>query len=84
MGVFSIYTGLIYNDVFSKSINIFSSHWSVNMDKSAINTILNTKFFDLNPATIDYEGEPYPIGMDPVWQVKWMNKQWNCLIVLVF
>lgn len=66
MGCFSMYTGLIYNDAFSKSLNIFSSHWRVNYN---VTTIQEVADLQLNPSTSDYIGSPYPFGIDPVWQV---------------
>ncbi|XP_054081607.1 V-type proton ATPase 116 kDa subunit a 1 isoform X3 [Zeugodacus cucurbitae] len=71
MGVFSMYTGFIYNDIFSKSLNIFGSHWHINYNRT---TVQNNKHLQLNPSTADYEGEPYPFGMDPIWQVATANK----------
>ncbi|CAG5087449.1 Similar to ATP6V0A4: V-type proton ATPase 116 kDa subunit a isoform 4 (Homo sapiens) [Cotesia congregata] len=65
MGLFSMYTGLIYNDIFSKSLNIFGSYWEVNLDWKTINT---NKGLSLDPKP-DYVGHPYPLGMDPVWQL---------------
>lgn len=65
MGAFSMYTGLIYNDVFSKSLNIFGSHWRV----SNITAASLEPDWTLNPSTDDYIGTPYPFGLDPVWQV---------------
>lgn len=62
-----MYTGFIYNDIFSKSLNIFGSSWSTNYNLS---TILTNDALQLNPANKDmYDGTPYPIGLDPVWQV---------------
>lgn len=66
MGLFSMYTGLIYNDVFSKSLNIFGSNWMINYNRS---TIQHNKDLQLNPSSEDYVDYPYPFGMDPVWQL---------------
>lgn len=66
MGLFSMYTGFIYNDVFSKSLNVFGSYWSTNYNLS---TLMSNKHLQLNPGT-DYDGIPYPIGLDPIWQVR--------------
>ncbi|XP_060600328.1 V-type proton ATPase 116 kDa subunit a 1-like isoform X2 [Ruditapes philippinarum] len=67
MGLFSLYTGLIYNDFFSKSINLFGSSWHPNythstLDHSASLKLKPEDFF--NNAT---DG-PYPVGLDPIWQ----------------
>ncbi|XP_026477374.1 V-type proton ATPase 116 kDa subunit a-like isoform X2 [Ctenocephalides felis] len=64
MGIFSMYTGFIYNDIFSISINIFGSGWSINYNES---TVLNNTELVLDPK-YDY-GTAYPIGLDPVWQL---------------
>ncbi|XP_012522431.1 V-type proton ATPase 116 kDa subunit a1 isoform X2 [Monomorium pharaonis] len=66
MGIFSMYTGLIYNDVFSKSLNIFGSNWMVNYNKS---TIRHNRELQLDPNSTAYFDYPYPFGMDPVWQL---------------
>lgn len=60
-----MYTGLIYNDIFSISMNIFGSHWEINYNTS---TVMENAVLQLNPA-VDYIQTPYPVGMDPVWQV---------------
>ncbi|XP_076667754.1 V-type ATPase subunit a family protein Vha100-2 isoform X2 [Andrena cerasifolii] len=67
MGVFSIYTGLIYNDVFSKSFNIFGSSWIIPYD---LQTIHGNNSLQLDPAyNGSYKQTPYPMGVDPVWML---------------
>ncbi|XP_058467492.1 V-type proton ATPase 116 kDa subunit a 1 isoform X2 [Malaya genurostris] len=65
MGVFSMYTGFVYNDIFSKSLNVFGSAWTINYN---VSTVMTNKALQLDPGK-DYSGTPYPIGLDPVWQV---------------
>ncbi|CAH0702682.1 unnamed protein product [Spodoptera exigua] len=71
MGLFSMYTGLIYNDIFSKSLNIFGSSWRNNYNES---TLASNKLLQLNPDSEDYIQTPYPFGIDPVWQLAEANK----------
>ncbi|XP_052740837.1 V-type proton ATPase 116 kDa subunit a 1 isoform X4 [Bicyclus anynana] len=71
MGLFSMYTGLIYNDIFSKSLNIFGSSWRQNYNESTLTT---AKSLQLNPDSMDYLQHPYPFGIDPVWQLAEANK----------
>jgi V-type H+-transporting ATPase subunit a len=55
MGAFSIYTGLIYNDVFSKPISLFRSGWQ-----------WPEKFEIGQTVTGQYTGV-YPVGIDSAW-----------------
>ena len=51
MGLFSIYTGLMYNDIFSKSLHLWDSGWT---------------FSESSPIGVD-NGHRYPFGLDPGW-----------------
>ncbi|CAJ1068270.1 V-type proton ATPase 116 kDa subunit a [Xyrichtys novacula] len=73
MGLFSVYTGLIYNDCFSKSLNIFGSRWSVKaMFKAKVwkdADIHGNRLLTLDPNVTDVFRGPYPLGIDPIWNL---------------
>lgn len=54
MGLFSMYTGLIYNDLFSKAMDLFSSGYVFTFDESI------KKY-------VGVQGWTYAIGIDPAW-----------------
>ncbi|THU96329.1 V0/A0 complex, 116-kDa subunit of ATPase [Dendrothele bispora CBS 962.96] len=67
MGAFSVYTGLMYNDIFSKTLHIWHSGWSFpQTDADKVVGVSN--------------GHMYPFGLDPGWHGA--DKQ-SCLRELV-
>uniref|UniRef100_A0A8C6KJE2 V-type proton ATPase subunit a n=1 Tax=Nothobranchius furzeri TaxID=105023 RepID=A0A8C6KJE2_NOTFU len=75
MGIFSMYTGIIYNDCFSKALNIFGSGWSVRpmFESNYWNARRNSSALQLDPAVAGVFNGPYPIGIDPIWSIS-INK----------
>ena len=53
MGLFSMYTGFMYNDIFSKSLHIWHSGWTFPEGSGTITGAFN--------------GHTYPFGLDPGW-----------------
>ncbi|KAI9094946.1 V-type ATPase, V0 complex, 116kDa subunit family [Phlyctochytrium arcticum] len=60
MGLFSIYTGLIYNDIFSRAMNLFGSGWEFHPHGSGNSTDGVTRMFGVKTST-------YVFGVDPAW-----------------
>jgi len=70
MGIFSIYTGFIYNDIFSKSINVFGSKWTVSNQPGIEDWLKNAAETDTIALNPNYtKTNVYPYGMDPMWQL---------------
>ncbi|XP_029693324.1 V-type proton ATPase 116 kDa subunit a isoform X1 [Takifugu rubripes] len=73
MGLFSIYTGLIYNDCFSKSLNMFGSGWSVKAmfanQQWTNKTLRSNALLTLDPNVSGVFSGPYPFGIDPIWNM---------------
>ncbi|KAI9003206.1 V-type ATPase, V0 complex, 116kDa subunit family [Gaertneriomyces semiglobifer] len=55
MGIFSIYTGLIYNDIFSRGMNIFGTGWEFPDHPNEAGKYLGVKKWT------------YAVGVDPAW-----------------
>jgi len=54
MGLFSMYTGILYNDIFSIPMDIFGSNWRY-IDSSDFAVPISDSYV-------------YPLGVDPVWK----------------
>ncbi|KAJ3242214.1 H(+)-transporting V0 sector ATPase subunit a [Chytriomyces hyalinus] len=55
MGIFSMYTGLVYNDIFSKSMNLLGSGWTFHQVDNSTQKWVGTHVHN------------YGFGVDPAW-----------------
>lgn len=64
MGIFSVYTGFIYNEFFAVPIDFFGSRWKYTSESVMACGVDNCA----NPARVLPPLEPYPLGFDPAWK----------------
>ncbi|XP_021490103.1 V-type proton ATPase 116 kDa subunit a 3 [Meriones unguiculatus] len=73
MGLFSVYTGFIYNECFSRATTIFPSGWSVaamaNQSGWSDKYLSQHPVLTLNPNITGVFLGPYPFGIDPIWSL---------------
>lgn len=63
MGCFSIFTGLVYNDLFSLPFLLFYTRWRTKDHR--LSDTINGEIM-LDPKR-DFIGAPFPLGVDPIW-----------------
>ncbi|KAG1956466.1 V-type proton ATPase 116 kDa subunit a3 isoform X1 [Pimephales promelas] len=73
MGLFSIYTGAVYNECFSKGLSPFSSSWHLKPMIQHYNwsdeTLRSNQYLTLDPNVTGVFQGPYPFGIDPIWSL---------------
>ncbi|XGW15376.1 hypothetical protein V3C99_001118 [Haemonchus contortus] len=77
MGAFSIYTGFLYNDIYAKSVNVFGSGWTNCYDLTEIERLkygAERNLMLIPEKAYDTAAGPYPIGVDPIWNLAESNK----------
>lgn len=62
MGLFSMFTGLMYNDIFSKSMTLFASGWRWEWPEG-----YDPKSGPISLTAVRIAGKTYPIGIDWIW-----------------
>uniref|UniRef100_A0A4W4E1V7 V-type proton ATPase subunit a n=1 Tax=Electrophorus electricus TaxID=8005 RepID=A0A4W4E1V7_ELEEL len=71
MGLFSIYTGAIYNECFSKGLSPFPSGWHVKSMNWSDDTLRENQYLTLDPNITGVFQGPYPFGIDPIWRLSY-------------
>ncbi|KAJ8262511.1 hypothetical protein GJAV_G00167270 [Gymnothorax javanicus] len=71
MGLFSIYTGAVYNECFSRGMSPFPSGWHLQPMVQHSNwsdaTLKKYQYLQLDPTIEGVFQGPYPFGIDPIW-----------------
>lgn len=68
MGLFTLFTGFVYNDFFSKAMTLTTSYWINIFTRIEMKT---NPFLTLDPAAPS--NPVYYLGVDPVWAVRFLR-----------
>ncbi|KHJ81767.1 hypothetical protein OESDEN_18545 [Oesophagostomum dentatum] len=77
MGIFSVYAGFMYNDLFAKSFNIFGTTWLNPYQQSEITNWIDQSFTGKKEMLLEFDPKysyqhadgPYLLGVDPAWNI---------------